>query len=128
MKKKLKSNAVVKKHARIKGKFLVNTSKKIDIINGKDVLYLEGDGNCTFIYLTGKKKLAITKNLGYCCKVLPYSQCMRMGKSMAINMNHVVGYDKYSNSILFDDDTAITLKKEQIADFNELSGSCFIKL
>lgn len=104
---------------------MINSLKKIELVPVGHVLYLEAAGECTYIVALGHKKYTSTKNLGSCCEALKAYNINRLGKSYAVNLNRIESFDGKTRKIFFSHDIAITIPKEQVAEFKlRLKSHC----
>lgn len=67
----------------------INHLNGTSLIELNDILYLEGDGNYTDVFLTKGDKITATKILGDFEKILPETQFLRIHKSSIVNLNEV---------------------------------------
>jgi hypothetical protein len=99
--------------------FAVNSAKGIDIIDGRDILYMVADKKGTDIYLMHDRKISLLKSLTYCCnKLSRYITCN--GCSMAVNMKNVEKFIRKSRTIYFSDGSELKLRPTQVKGFQGL--------
>ncbi len=75
-------------------KLRLQTSKGFVIVNFDDILYLESNGNYTYINLVNKEQLLITKQLGEFERQLPANIFCRTHNEFIINITKVNNYLK----------------------------------
>ncbi|MFL5753336.1 MAG: LytR/AlgR family response regulator transcription factor [Bacteroidia bacterium] len=80
--------------AAISRRLAVNTTESLSLLNINEIIRCESNRNYTFIYLTGKKKLIVSKTLMEFEDVLTKYNFLRIHKSHLINVNYIDRYMK----------------------------------
>jgi len=103
---------------------LFTSAKNITVLNGNDILYMLASNKCTDIFFTGNLKYTILKSLKISCEFFKkYVTCN--GCSLAINLNAVRNFDKYTSSLTFKDGTVIILKPNQAEEIPRILSENF---
>lgn len=76
----------------------LSTSKNIDFIRVKDILYLEADGKYTVFHLTDGKDKVVSKNLGEYEKILSGQIFFRIHHKYIVNLQKVVNINRADGS------------------------------
>lgn len=72
----------------------VSTSKSIEFIAIKDILYLEANGKNTIFHLIGGNTQKVSKNLGEYVKILPSQFFFRIHHKYVVNLQKVIRINK----------------------------------
>lgn len=75
----------------------IPTVEGLEMIDLKDVLYLQADNSYTIFHLTNLTKVVSTKNLGYYEEELYDDPFLRIHQSFIININKVKRYVRADN-------------------------------
>jgi two-component system LytT family response regulator len=75
-----------------KSKLALPVDGKIAMLEYDSILYCESDGNYTRIYLSGNKRLMISKTLKDIENMLPQTGFFRIHHSYVVNINHIKEY------------------------------------
>jgi len=90
------------------------------IIEVKDIRYLEADSNYTIIHLSGLEKIISSKSLGEIEKILDPSVFIRIHKSTIININYLRGFSSFEgNFAILDDNTKLNISRRKYTEFKE---------
>ncbi len=73
-------------------KITISHSKGIKIIEDNDILYLEGDGNCTKIHFVDGNTFFDTRTLKVYEEILNENKFYRIHKKYIINLSHLTDY------------------------------------
>jgi two-component system, LytTR family, response regulator len=94
------------------------------IIELQDIMYFEGDGNYTTLYLQNLQKMVVTRQLGMFEEILPSSSFFRIHKSTIINLKYVTGYSSTEGSVaIMQDKNTLTISRRRLDDFlNKLNA------
>jgi two-component system LytT family response regulator len=76
-----------------KRQVILPTLEGFEVIKMEDIVYLQGNGNFTDIYLVDRSKKMVCRFLKHFSEILPYP-FMRVHKSYIINLRHVKSYHK----------------------------------
>ncbi len=88
------------------------------ILEFKDIMYFQGEGNYSTIYLQNFEKLTITRQLGYVEDILPKSIFFRIHKSSIVNLNYITGYNNSNGSIaILKDGNSLSISRRRLDDF-----------
>ena len=88
------------------------------IIELTDIMYFEGDGNYTTLYLQSMEKIVVTRQLGIFEEILPASTFFRIHKSTIVNLKHVIGYNSNEGSVaVMKDNNTLTISRRRLDDF-----------
>lgn len=75
-------------------KITLPTGNAYEIVNVKDIIRCEAEGNYTKFFLNGSKKLLVSASLKHYEDLLPENEFIRIHHHHLININHVVRYLK----------------------------------
>lgn len=75
-------------------KLIISNTDGFEVVDIKQVIRLEGDGNYTHFVINKNKKMTSTKNIGEYEKILDSYGFFRIHQSTLINLRHVKGYIK----------------------------------
>ena len=88
-------------------KVILPTLEGFEVVKTGDIIRLQGNGNFTDIYLTGKQKKMVCRFLKYFEEILPCN-FVRVHKSHIIDTDRVVSYHKsLGGYVVLDDNTEI---------------------
>ncbi len=73
---------------------LLSSQKALQQVALTDIMYCEGDGNYTTFFLTGNKKIVVSKPLKEYDDLLPHPQFIRTHQSYLVNRNFIDRYDR----------------------------------
>ncbi len=90
-------------------KVILPTLEGFEVVKMDEIIRLQGNGNFTDIYLTGKQKKMVCRFLKYFAELLPFP-FVRVHKSHIINFNRIKSYHKASGGyVVLDDNTEIEI-------------------
>jgi two-component system, LytTR family, response regulator len=99
---------------------LINHSKGFNLIDFKDIVWLEANDNYTTLYLNTTKKIVASKTLKEFEMILPTSEFFRTHRSTLINVNYVKEYtNSEGGEIILSDGTHVQISKAKVQDFAE---------
>ena len=80
----------------------VNTKNGILFINEIDIIYCQAQGSYTYLFLEDPtpKKITISKSLNKVLETLGSDQFIRIHQSFAVNLVHVVRYDRAPKNVV----------------------------
>lgn len=98
-------------------KITLPDSQGFNILNVKDILYLEGDNNYT-VFHTREKKLTVSKTLKDYEEILHESGFLRIHKSSIINLQHLRNYStKHGVEAVMSDDKVLSVSRRRTTEF-----------
>ena len=98
-------------------KVILPTLEGFEVVRMEDIIRLQGNGNFTDIYLTGKQKKMVCRFLKYFTELLPLP-FVRVHKSHIINLNRIRSYHKASGGyVVLDDNTEIEISSSYKDEF-----------
>lgn len=101
-------------------KVILPTLEGFEVVKMEDIIRLQGNGNFTDIYLTGKQKKMVCRFLKYFAELLPFP-FVRVHKSHIINFNRIKSYHKASGGyVVLDDETEIEISSGYKENFLQL--------
>ncbi len=110
--------APVSKAEADKNLVLINHSKGFNLIDFKDIVWLEANDNYTTLYLNTGKKIVASKTLKEFEAILPTTDFFRSHRSTLINVSYI---KEYSNSeggeVILSDGTHVQISKARVQDF-----------
>ena len=93
------------------------------IVEVKNIRYLEADSNYTIIHLSGLEKIVSSKSLGEFEKVLDTDLFFRIHKSTIINLNYLKAFSSYQGYFaVLDDNTKLPVSRRRFLEFREKVG------
>lgn len=99
-------------------KITVSHSKGIKIIDDNDILYLEGDGNCTNIHFIDETAFFDTRTLKVYDDILNQKKFYRIHKKYIINLNNLTDYLSEEGSYAqLQNGVKLPVARARIADF-----------
>ncbi len=89
------------------------------VLNIDEILFLQGDGNYTFIFMTNKRQFHSSHNLGWYENILMNQKFFRISKSHFVNLSHVTMYSrKDGGTVIMSDNTSLPVadhsKKDEL--------------
>lgn len=100
-----------------KQQVILPTLEGFEVVRMEEILRLQGNGNFTDIYLTGKRKKMVCRLLKHFSEILSYP-FIRVHKSHIINSTFVRSYHKASGGyVTLEDDTEIEISASYKDDF-----------
>ena len=106
-----------------------NTSGSIAVPTGDGVLFIktqniircEAEGNYVIIYLPGKEKLLITKNLGDVESMLDAKEFFRVHNSHLVNLSHIKKYIKGEGGyVIMSDNSVVDVARRKKEEFMQM--------
>lgn len=96
----------------------VPTFEGIDFFAANDIIFCQADGNYTLLYLVGKQKKLISKNLKDFENLLGSSGFCRVHHSYLINLNHVKKYVRGEGGyVMLTDDLHVDISRRKKDEF-----------
>jgi two-component system LytT family response regulator len=75
-----------------KNKLALPIEGKIAMLDYDSILYCESDGNYTYLHLTNRKKIMVSRTLKDIEGMLPHPQFLRIHHSYLVNISHIMEY------------------------------------
>ena len=85
-------------------KIVLRTAESLHVVNVKDIIRLEADGNYTRFFLAKGEKLLVSKTMKDFDEMLEDAGFFRTHQSHLVNLNHVLRYEKADGGYLVMDD------------------------
>jgi two-component system LytT family response regulator len=85
-------------------KIVLRTAESLHVVNVKDIIRLEADGNYTRFFLANGEKLLVSKTMKDFDEMLEESGFFRTHQSHLVNLNHIQRYEKADGGYLVMDD------------------------
>ena len=99
---------------------LINHSKGFNLIDYKDIIWLEANDNYTTLYLNNAKKILASKTLKEFELILPTNEFFRTHRSTLINVAYVKEYsNNEGGEIVLSDTTRVQISKARVQEFSE---------
>jgi two-component system, LytTR family, response regulator len=90
------------------------------IVDFKDLMYLEADSNYTFLHLINDRKIVATRTLGEFEEILEGNEFFRIHKSIIINLNFLSGYSSYQGNFAeLRDGSRLIISRRKLLEFRE---------
>jgi two-component system, LytTR family, response regulator len=81
-------------------KIVLRTSDSIHVVNIRDIIRCEADGNYTCFYLLNEKKILVSNTLKEYDEMLTPYRFFRTHQSHLVNIDHIEKYDKKAGGVL----------------------------
>ncbi|MBC8488466.1 MAG: response regulator transcription factor [Bacteroidetes bacterium] len=88
-------------------KIVLKTAESIHIVNVKDIIHCEADGNYTNFYIDNGEKLMVSKTLKDYTEMLEQAGFFRTHQSHLVNLDHISRYEKTEGGHLVMDNKSI---------------------
>lgn len=100
-----------------KQQVILPTLEGFEVVKMEEIMRLQGNGNFTDIYLTGKRKKMVCRFLKHFSEILPYP-FVRIHKSHIININFVQSYHKsLGGYVVLEDQSEVEISPSYKDDF-----------
>lgn len=97
-------------------KLIISNMKGFQVIKIENILLLEGDGNYTH-FITDKKKITTSRNIGEYEKLLNDYGFFRIHQSTLINLRHIEEFHKSGNIVTLSNGKQLKVSRERKKDF-----------
>lgn len=95
----------------------IHHSKGIKLVDVKDILRLEADGNCTHIYFRDQSSYLDTRTMKVYEDLLP-NNFIRTHKSHMVNMNAIKEYiHTDGHRVILEDDSSVPVSRSKLSEF-----------
>lgn len=95
-------------------KITLPTGNAYEIVNVKDIVRCEADGNYTKFFLTDKRRLLISNSMKHYEELLPENDFIRVHHSHLININHVLRYVKTDGGfVVMSDESEVEISRRK---------------
>ena len=106
---------------------LINHSKGFNLIDFKDIVWLEANDNYTTLYLNTGKKIVASKTLKEFEAILPTTEFFRSHRSTLINVAYIKEYsNNEGGEVILSDGTHVQISKARVQDFAEFIKKRFV--
>jgi two-component system LytT family response regulator len=106
------------KEEKDKNLVLINHSKGFNLIDFKDIVWLEANDNYTTLYLHNLKKIVASKTLKEFEAILPSNEFFRTHRSTLINVAFVKEYsNNEGGEVILSDGTHVQISKARVQEF-----------
>jgi two-component system, LytTR family, response regulator len=98
-------------------KIVLKTSDSIHVINVRDIIRCEADGNYTCFYLINDKKILVSNTLKEYDEMLAPYRFFRTHQSHLVNIDHIERYEKKSGGFLVMKDRSevpVSVRKKEV--------------
>ena len=103
------------------GSIAVPTGDGLLFIKTQNIIRCEAEGNYVIIYLPGKEKILITKNLGDIESMLDAKEFFRIHNSYLINLSHIKKYVKGEGGyVIMSDNSIVDVARRKKEEFMQL--------
>lgn len=97
---------------------LINHSKGFNLIDFKDIVWLEANDNYTTLYLNTGKKIVASKTLKEFEAILPATDFFRSHRSTLINVAYIKEYsNNEGGEVILSDGTHVQISKARVQEF-----------
>lgn len=97
---------------------LINHSKGFNLIDFKDIVWLEANDNYTTLYLKTGKKIVASKTLKEFEAILPTTDFFRSHRSTLINVAYIKEYsNNEGGEVILSDGTHVQISKARVQEF-----------
>jgi two-component system LytT family response regulator len=96
----------------------LRSHRSVDIVQLKEILYLQVDNGCTTVFLTGGKKVVTTKTLKDYEELLPGTSFLRTHQSYMVNELYIDRYHPKQGILHLKDGKQIpvSFRKRELVD------------
>lgn len=113
-----KLELIMKELSPMQQRIQVHHSKGIKLIDPREILYVEADGNCSIIHLQGGSKYLDTRTLKVYSTLLPADKFIRVHRSFLVNTEEVEELIRSGgNWLKMKNGHKIPVSRSRIADF-----------
>ena len=99
----------------------IPTATSIDLIDIKDILYLEADGKYTVFHLVKEQSKIVSKNIGYYEKILPRQLFFRIHHKYIVNLKKVTTISRSDgNYCLLNNGKSLSIANRRREDLRKL--------
>lgn len=108
------------------GKLKISTLNGFHLIDIHDIIHLESDSNYTNLYLTGGRKLIVSKTMKDFEPYLNESDFFRIHRSHIINLNFVTGYQSRDGGyVTLSDNSQVEVSRSRYKEFIDIISTRF---
>lgn len=101
---------------------VVGHGKGFEILDTRQIIFAEANGNYTTFLLDGGRKVMASKQIGTVETMLPASFFFRTHKSYIINLKHLKGYSSHEGyTALLSENHEVPVSRRRLTEFLELS-------
>ena len=100
-------------------KITINTDGKLVFLEPKDIFYVESDGNYCTLFLSGNKKIVVTKKLKEINELLPEDHFFRIHNSYIINLHKIKEFIKSDGYVVLENNSKIPVSRQRKSEFLE---------
>jgi two-component system LytT family response regulator len=101
-----------------KNMVLINHSKGFNLVDFKDIIWLEANDNYTTLYLNTGKKIVASKTLKEFEAILPTTDFFRSHRSTLINVSYIKEYsNNEGGEVILSDGTHVQISKARVQEF-----------
>jgi len=101
-------------------KITINADGKLLFLDDEDILYAQSDGNYSTLYLTGGRKIVLTKKLKEIDQMLPGAHFFRIHNSYIVNLRKVREYLKTDGYVILESNRKIPVSRKKKSAFLDL--------
>ena len=95
-------------------KITLPTGNAYEVVNIKEIIRCEADGNYTNFLLTNNRKIIVSNGLKFYEDILPIDHFFRVHHHHLVNINHVVRYLKLDGGYaIMSDDSRVELSRRK---------------
>lgn len=96
----------------------VPTTEGTEFINVRDIIRIEAERSYCIIYMTGKRKIILSRSLGDIEASLDKDMFFRAHKSHLVNLEHIKKHVRFDGGyIIMDDDSKVELSRRKKDEF-----------
>jgi two-component system LytT family response regulator len=90
----------IKNGAARQSTLIIPNLKGFEVLRIPEIIMCQADGYCTYLHLTGDRKVVSSKNLKHFDNLLGDQNFLRVHHSFLVNLDHVTGYTRQGEIIL----------------------------
>jgi two-component system LytT family response regulator len=98
-------------------KLALPTSESIEVVETRNIIQFEADGNYTTVRIKSKEPVIVSKSLGEFEDILEGNSFFRSHKSHLVNLKHINRILKHKNLIIMDDETHAIISRRRKQEF-----------
>lgn len=106
------------KNNKYSGRFAISHTKGLKIVEEKNVIYFEAQGNCTMLYFNDGSKYLDTRTLKTYESIVDGNSFFRIHKSYLVNMNYMVEYlHSDGHYVVLTNKVELPVARNRVSDF-----------
>jgi two-component system LytT family response regulator len=114
----LKELSVALRNNKHSGRFAISHTKGLKIVEEKNVIYFEAQGNCTMLYFNDGTRYLDTRTLKTYESIVDENSFFRIHKSFLVNMSYLVEYlHSEGHYVVLNNKVELPVARNRVSDF-----------